>query len=182
MCTRQPGAGAVPLGRGFCLCTVPPKSHDPLNLPDAEPTGRVPAERRGPDSNCPLWRFKTPSKHEAERGIKSAETQKYISTCFDDMMQVSKNSLEGADVSAEKANQWEFIDLLNKMLTLDADKRITPMTTPNHPFVTMTHQFQAFQSTCLCPPSDAIITDTPNPTMSVIISSDSEDDAEVPPT
>ena len=30
-------------------------------------------------------------------------------------------------------------DLLKKMLTIDADKRITPIETLNHPFVTMTH-------------------------------------------
>ncbi|MEQ2195251.1 hypothetical protein XENOCAPTIV_009677 [Xenoophorus captivus] len=48
-------------------------------------------------------------------------------------------SLEGTDILAEKADRREFIDLLKKMLTLDADKRITPMKTLNHPFVTMTH-------------------------------------------
>ncbi len=39
----------------------------------------------------------------------------------------------------EKADRREFIDLLKKMLTIDADKRITPIETLNHPFVTMTH-------------------------------------------
>ncbi|CAB1330023.1 unnamed protein product [Coregonus sp. 'balchen'] len=69
----------------------------------------------------------TPSEHEAELGMKSKESRKYIFNCLDDMMQ------------AEKADRREFIDLLKKMLTLDADKRITPMKTLNHPFVTMTH-------------------------------------------
>lgn len=40
---------------------------------------------------------------------------------------------------AEKADRREFIDLLTKMLTIDADKRITPIETLNHPFVTMSH-------------------------------------------
>lgn len=54
-------------------------------------------------------------------------------------LQVNMTSLEGTDILAEKADRREFIDLLKKMLTLDADKRITPMKTLNHPFVTMTH-------------------------------------------
>jgi len=53
--------------------------------------------------------------------------------------QVNMTNLEGTDILAEKADRREFIDLLKKMLTLDADKRITPMKTLNHPFVTMTH-------------------------------------------
>lgn len=48
-------------------------------------------------------------------------------------------NLEGTDVLAEKADRREFIDLLKKMLALDADKRITPTKTLNHSFVTMTH-------------------------------------------
>ncbi|XP_033942577.1 homeodomain-interacting protein kinase 1-like isoform X3 [Pseudochaenichthys georgianus] len=94
---------------------------------------------RGPDSSYPLWRLKTSSEHEAEMGIKSKEARKYIFNCLDDMMQVNMTNLEGTDILAEKADRREFIDLLKKMLTLDADKRITPMKTLNHPFVTMTH-------------------------------------------
>uniref|UniRef100_A0A3P8UI00 non-specific serine/threonine protein kinase n=1 Tax=Amphiprion percula TaxID=161767 RepID=A0A3P8UI00_AMPPE len=94
---------------------------------------------RGPDSSYPLWRLKTPAEHEAEMGIKSKEARKYIFNCLDDMMQVNMTNLEGTDILAEKADRREFIDLLKKMLTLDADKRITPMKTLNHPFVTMTH-------------------------------------------
>ncbi|KAM4562286.1 homeodomain-interacting protein kinase 1 isoform 3-T3 [Odontesthes bonariensis] len=94
---------------------------------------------RGPDSSYPLWRLKTPAEHEAEMGIKSKEARKYIFNCLDDMMQVNMTTLEGTDILAEKADRREFIDLLKKMLTLDADKRITPMKTLNHPFVNMTH-------------------------------------------
>ncbi|XP_052450403.1 homeodomain-interacting protein kinase 1 isoform X1 [Carassius gibelio] len=94
---------------------------------------------RGPDSSYPLWRLKTPTEHEAEFGIKSKEARKYIFNCLDDMMQVNMTNLEGTDILAEKADRREFIDLLKKMLTLDADKRITPTKTLNHPFVTMAH-------------------------------------------
>ncbi|KAM9534308.1 homeodomain-interacting protein kinase 1-like isoform 2-T4 [Salvelinus alpinus] len=96
--------------------------------------------KRGPDSSYPLWRIKTPSEHEAEMGIKSKEARKYIFNCLDDMMQVNLSShLEGTDMLAEKADRREFIDLLKRMLRLDADKRITPTKTLGHPFVTMSH-------------------------------------------
>ncbi|XP_015197740.1 homeodomain-interacting protein kinase 1 isoform X3 [Lepisosteus oculatus] len=95
---------------------------------------------RGHDSSYPLWRLKTPAEHEAEMGIKSKEARKYIFNCLDDMMQVNMSTdLEGTDMLAEKADRREFIDLLKKMLTLDADKRITPMKTLGHSFVTMAH-------------------------------------------
>uniref|UniRef100_H2T850 non-specific serine/threonine protein kinase n=1 Tax=Takifugu rubripes TaxID=31033 RepID=H2T850_TAKRU len=95
---------------------------------------------RDPDSTYPLWRLKTPEDHEGETGIKSKEARKYIFNCLDDMAQVNMTSdLEGSEMLAEKADRREFIDLLTKMLTIDADKRITPIETLNHPFVTMSH-------------------------------------------
>uniref|UniRef100_A0A8B9KRC4 non-specific serine/threonine protein kinase n=1 Tax=Astyanax mexicanus TaxID=7994 RepID=A0A8B9KRC4_ASTMX len=95
---------------------------------------------RDPDSTYPLWRLKTPEDHEGETGIKSKEARKYIFNCLDDMAQVNVTTdLEGSDMLAEKADRREFIDLLTKMLTIDADKRITPIETLNHPFVTMAH-------------------------------------------
>ncbi|XP_023647132.1 homeodomain-interacting protein kinase 2-like isoform X1 [Paramormyrops kingsleyae] len=95
---------------------------------------------RDPDSAYPLWRLKTPEDHEGETGIKSREARKYIFNCLDDMAQVNMTTdLEGTAMLAEKADRREFIDLLTKMLTIDADKRITPIETLNHPFVTMTH-------------------------------------------
>ncbi|XP_046721063.1 homeodomain-interacting protein kinase 2 isoform X1 [Silurus meridionalis] len=95
---------------------------------------------RDPDSTYPLWRLKTQEDHEGETGIKSKEARKYIFNCLDDMAQVNVSTeLEGSDMLAEKADRREFIDLLTKMLTIDADKRITPIETLNHPFVTMAH-------------------------------------------
>ncbi|CAM9966485.1 unnamed protein product [Bubo scandiacus] len=95
---------------------------------------------RDTDSPYPLWRLKTPDDHEAETGIKSKEARMYIFNCLDDMAQVNLTTdLEGSDMLVEKADRRQFIDLLKKMLTIDADKRITPIETLNHPFVTMTH-------------------------------------------
>ncbi|XP_067913139.1 homeodomain-interacting protein kinase 1-like isoform X1 [Heterodontus francisci] len=95
---------------------------------------------RDPDSGYPLWKLKTPEEHELETGIKSKEARKYIFNCLDDMAQVNMpNDLEGTDMLAEKADRREYIDLLKKMLTIDADKRINPLKTLNHQFVTMTH-------------------------------------------
>ncbi|XP_010881628.1 homeodomain-interacting protein kinase 2 isoform X4 [Esox lucius] len=95
-------------------------------------------------TNYPLWRMKTPEDHEGETAIKSKEARKYIFNCLDDMAQVQSTvnmtaDLEGSDMLAEKADRREFIDLLTKMLTIDADKRITPIESLNHPFITMTH-------------------------------------------
>lgn len=59
-----------------------------------------------------------------------------VPVCFQVNM---TTDLEGSDMLVEKADRREFIDLLKKMLTIDADKRITPIETLNHPFVTMTH-------------------------------------------
>lgn len=63
--------------------------------------------------------------------------------CVNSSPSISKvnmsTDLEGTDMLAEKADRREYIDLLKKMLTIDADKRITPLKTLNHPFVTMTH-------------------------------------------
>ncbi|OBS71726.1 hypothetical protein A6R68_13697, partial [Neotoma lepida] len=65
----------------------------------------------------------TPDDHEAETGIKSKEARKYIFNCLDDMAQVNMTTdLEGSDMLVEKADRREFIDLLKKMLTIDADK------------------------------------------------------------
>ncbi|KAM4045890.1 homeodomain-interacting protein kinase 1 isoform 2-T2 [Anomaloglossus baeobatrachus] len=95
---------------------------------------------RDPDLGYPLWRLKTPEEHEMETGIKSKEARKYIFNCLDDMAQVNMSTdLEGTDMLAEKADRREYIDLLKKMLTIDADKRITPTKTLHHPFVTMNH-------------------------------------------
>lgn len=68
------------------------------------------------------------------------------------------SDLEGSDMLAEKADRREFIDLLTKMLTIDADKRITPIETLNHPFVTMSHlldfphstQYELSRPCCCC--------------------------------
>ncbi|XP_042197449.1 homeodomain-interacting protein kinase 3 isoform X2 [Callorhinchus milii] len=87
------------------------------------------------------WRMKTPDEHEAETGMKSKEARKYIFGTLDDIAHVNMvMDLEGGDLLAEKADRREFVSLLKKMLLIDAEKRITPAETMNHPFVTMQHQ------------------------------------------
>ncbi|XP_078405528.1 homeodomain-interacting protein kinase 3a isoform X1 [Cetorhinus maximus] len=86
------------------------------------------------------WKMKTPEEHEAETGMKSKEARKYIFGCLDDIAHVNMvMDLEGNDLLAEKADRMEFVSLLKKMLLIDAEKRITPVETMNHPFVTMQH-------------------------------------------
>ncbi|KAJ3596695.1 hypothetical protein NHX12_003099, partial [Muraenolepis orangiensis] len=122
--------------------TTPPLTLKPETLNNREEDREEAAS--GCCTACPppgLHRWQqTPEDHEAETGIKSKEARKYIFNCLDDMAQVNMSSdLEGSEMLAEKADRREFIDLLTKMLTIDADKRITPIETLNHPFVTMTH-------------------------------------------
>ncbi|XP_075402038.1 homeodomain-interacting protein kinase 3 isoform X2 [Tenrec ecaudatus] len=86
------------------------------------------------------WRLKTLEEHEAETGMKSKEARKYIFNSLDDIVHVNTvMDLEGSDLLAEKADRREFVSLLKKMLLIDADLRITPMETLNHPFVNMKH-------------------------------------------
>ncbi|XP_001368696.4 homeodomain-interacting protein kinase 3 isoform X8 [Monodelphis domestica] len=86
------------------------------------------------------WRLKTLEEHEAETGMKSKEARKYIFNSLDDIVHVNTvMDLEGSDLLAEKADRREFVSLLKKMLLIDADLRITPVETLNHPFVNMKH-------------------------------------------
>ncbi|XP_011917561.1 PREDICTED: homeodomain-interacting protein kinase 3 isoform X3 [Cercocebus atys] len=82
----------------------------------------------------------TLEEHEAETGMKSKEARKYIFNSLDDIAHVNTvMDLEGSDLLAEKADRREFVSLLKKMLLIDADLRITPAETLNHPFVNMKH-------------------------------------------
>ncbi|XP_062952023.1 homeodomain-interacting protein kinase 3 isoform X6 [Cynocephalus volans] len=86
------------------------------------------------------WRLKTLEEHEAETGMKSKEARKYIFNSLEDIAHVNTvMDLEGSDLLAEKADRREFVSLLKKMLLIDADLRITPAETLNHPFVNMKH-------------------------------------------
>lgn len=87
----------------------------------------------------PLWRLKTPQEHEGETGIKSKEARKYIFNCLDDMTQVNLPQYDSSDMMAEKADRREFLDLLKRMLVLNAECRITPGEALNHHFVRMAH-------------------------------------------
>ncbi|XP_043283897.1 homeodomain-interacting protein kinase 2 isoform X3 [Venturia canescens] len=95
---------------------------------------------RDTDSTYPFWRLKTPEEHEAETGIKSKEARKYIFNCLDDIGQVNvPTDLEGGQLLAEKADRREFIDLLKRMLTMDQERRITPVEARDHLFVSLNH-------------------------------------------
>ncbi|XP_058858323.1 homeodomain-interacting protein kinase 3-like isoform X3 [Acipenser ruthenus] len=95
---------------------------------------------RESDSPYSRWRLKTTEEHETETGMKSKEARKYIFSCLDDVAHVNMvMDLEGSDLLAEKADRREFVSLLKKMLLIDADKRMTPADSMNHPFVTMHH-------------------------------------------
>ncbi|XP_018112930.1 homeodomain-interacting protein kinase 3 isoform X1 [Xenopus laevis] len=95
---------------------------------------------REPDAPYPSWRLKTLEEHEAETGIKSKETRKYIFNNLDEIVHVNMMvDLDGSDLMAEKADRREFVALLKKMLMIDADKRISPVDTLSQSFITMKH-------------------------------------------
>ncbi|XP_003214750.2 homeodomain-interacting protein kinase 3 isoform X1 [Anolis carolinensis] len=92
------------------------------------------------DAPYSSWRLKTLEEHEGETGMKSKEARKYIFNSLDEIVHVNMvMDLEESDQLAEKADRREFVSLLRKMLLIDADLRITPVDTLNHPFVTMKH-------------------------------------------
>ncbi|KAL6113206.1 hipk3 [Pungitius sinensis] len=92
------------------------------------------------DSPYAAWRLKSTDEHETETGMKSKEARKYIFSCLDDIAHVNLvMNLEGCDVLVEKADRREFVGLLKKMLSIDAEERITPAEALSHPFVTMQH-------------------------------------------
>lgn len=93
----------------------------------------TPLDREAPRACAP-----TRSKRSLLKAWPSALSLQCSPSSF--FLQVNMTTdLEGSDMLVEKADRREFIDLLKKMLTIDADKRITPIETLNHPFVTMTH-------------------------------------------
>ncbi|XP_033844254.1 homeodomain-interacting protein kinase 3 isoform X1 [Periophthalmus magnuspinnatus] len=92
------------------------------------------------DSPYAAWRLKSTDEHETETGMKSKEARKYIFSCLDDIAHVNLvMNLEGSDLLAEKADRREFVNLLKKMLLIDAEERIVPAEALTHPFVTMQH-------------------------------------------
>ncbi|KRY51280.1 Homeodomain-interacting protein kinase 1, partial [Trichinella britovi] len=88
----------------------------------------------------PYWRLKTIEEHEQESGVKSKETRKYVFNCLDDISQVNFSvALEGTDAVCERLDRQEFTDMLQKMLAVDQDRRITPNEGLQHNFLQLTN-------------------------------------------
>uniref|UniRef100_A0AAR5Q9W5 non-specific serine/threonine protein kinase n=1 Tax=Dendroctonus ponderosae TaxID=77166 RepID=A0AAR5Q9W5_DENPD len=88
------------------------------------------------ESPYSFWQLKTPAEHEAEMGIKSRETRKYIFNCLEDIGQVNvPTDLEGGQLLKTKVARRAFIDLLKRMLTMDQNLRITPEEALKHTFI-----------------------------------------------
>ncbi|CAH2307336.1 Homeodomain-interacting kinase 2 [Pelobates cultripes] len=87
-----------------------------------------------------LWSLKSKIHYEYETGIRPMERRRYVFSSLDDMTKIILPSkLEGSDTLVEMADIWQFLDLLKEMLTIDPDKRITPICLLSHPFITMAH-------------------------------------------
>ncbi|XP_063291547.1 homeodomain-interacting protein kinase 2-like [Pelobates fuscus] len=92
------------------------------------------------ESPSKSWRLKIPDDFEMRTGIKSKETRRYIFKSLDEIAQMNiRSDLSGIDRLVEMADREQFIDLLKKMLCIDASKRITPTEILSHPFITMSH-------------------------------------------
>ncbi|XP_063312695.1 homeodomain-interacting protein kinase 2-like [Pelobates fuscus] len=94
------------------------------------------------DSECEvlLWSLKSENHYEYETGISPVETRRYVFSSLDDMRKVILPlKLVSSDTLVEMGDVWQFIDLLKEMLTMDPDKRITPIGLLSHPFITMAH-------------------------------------------
>ncbi|XP_003381798.1 putative kinase domain protein, partial [Trichinella spiralis] len=88
-------------------------------------------------------KFKTIEEHEQESGVKSKETRKYVFNCLDDISQVNFSvALEGTDAVCERLDRQEFTDMLQKMLAVDQDRRITPNEGLQHNFLQLTNIMQ----------------------------------------
>jgi homeodomain interacting protein kinase len=63
----------------------------------------------------------TPEEYEAETGVKSKETRKYIFSRLDDVghMNLPTDYLEEGKLLAVLTERQEFTDLLKRMLTMD---------------------------------------------------------------
>jgi homeodomain interacting protein kinase len=95
---------------------------------------------RDEDSTYPFWRLISAEENELMTNVKSKEARKYIFNCLDDIIQVNvQTDIESSQLSAEKVDRREFIDLLKRMLMIDQENRIQPAQALRHPFVTLSH-------------------------------------------
>ncbi|XP_056130253.1 homeodomain-interacting protein kinase 1-like [Lampris incognitus] len=87
------------------------------------------------DSNHQTWRLKLPWEYFRDTGKSPRCPSRFSLGSLDVLL---KCKLEGADEHEEEDIQ-AFVDLLKRMLTLDAAQRITPSQALRHRFLSMTH-------------------------------------------
>ncbi|CAH2225187.1 Homeodomain-interacting kinase 2 [Pelobates cultripes] len=87
-----------------------------------------------------LWRLKIKDRYEWETGIKPIERRTNIFSCLDDLAKINVQSEpEMSGIMVEMGDMWQCVDLIKEMLTLEPEKRITPIDLLSHPFITMAH-------------------------------------------
>ncbi|XP_049891147.1 homeodomain-interacting protein kinase 1-like [Epinephelus moara] len=86
-----------------------------------------------------LFELKTPEQYHRETGHLSVETRRRkLESLYDLIVQVT-NPESPADKVAVRSDELIFVDMLDKMLELDAASRITPRLVLEHQFVSMDH-------------------------------------------
>ncbi|KAL7383886.1 hypothetical protein ABVT39_020006 [Epinephelus coioides] len=92
------------------------------------------------NSTTRLYKLKTPEQYHAETGVMSVESRRVKLKSLNDLLNIrtisSKNS---ADKVAELNDLRIFVDMLKRMLHLDASERITPHQVLKHHFISMCH-------------------------------------------
>ncbi|XP_022643697.1 homeodomain-interacting protein kinase 1-like [Varroa destructor] len=89
-----------------------------------------------------FWRLKSRHEFEAETRIRSCENRIYIFDSLRDLAKVNPPmnlELDNTEALAEKADRRQFTDLVERMLSLDPDTRITPKDAANHNFMKLKH-------------------------------------------
>lgn len=72
--------------------------------------------------------------------------QIFLFFCFPLILYKAPHKLSGEDAGADECDRASFVNLLTRMLTVDATERITPNQILQHPFITMSHIVGTFDN------------------------------------
>ncbi len=74
------------------------------------------------------------------------QVQVFLRFCFILILDKTAHNLTGENATADELDRACFVDLVTKMLKVDASERITPSQILQHPFITMSHIVGTFDN------------------------------------